>query len=403
MSSSWKDWEGRTINEQYPLERFLGSGEQSAAFFTENATIKLVATDPENVEGQLSRWERAARLSHPHLIRLFDGGVCRPESDGLLYVVMEYGEESLAGVLQERPLSVAEAREMLGPVLEALAYLHSEGLVHGHIKPDNIMAVGEQVKLASDGASGPLEGHSPADDVRDLGMTLVQALTQQSPRYAGLELVLPEILPAEFAALARGCLDPDPARRPSVAEVAARLHGTPPAPRHEAIPEPVAHQRRNVPATAAAVVLALGAVVIGAGILRKSGGPAAKEPPKVVAPDPVKQPPLRPAPPKAVESPTRGQVVREVLPDISRQARSTIRGSVKVSVRAAVDASGRVVSARLESAGPSKYLAKLTLEASRRWEFRPPTSQGNNLASEWMLHFTLTRGGTTVRPAEVLR
>ena len=152
-----------------------------------------------------------------------------------------------------------------------------------------------------------------------------------------------------------------------------------------------------------AVVLGLGVVVIGAGILRRSGGPAAKEPPKVVAPDPVKQPPMRPAPPKAIESSTRGQVVREVLPDIPRQARNTIHGSVKVSVRAAVDASGRVVSARLESAGPSKYLAKLTLEATRRWEFRPPTSQGNTLPSEWMLHFKLTRGGTRVRPAEISR
>ncbi len=344
---------------------------------------------------------RGCRIAH--LIRLFDGGVCRPESEGLLYVVMEYGEESLAGVLQERPLSAVEAREMLGPVLEALAYLHGEGLVHGHIKPANIMAVGEQVKLASDGASGPVEGHTAADDVRDLGMTLVEALTQQAPRYAGAELVLPETLPVEFAGLARDCLAAEPGRRPSVAEVAARLRGTPPAARPQAIPEPQARPRRSVPVTAVAVVLGLGVVVIGAGILRRSGGPAAKEPPKVVAPDPVKQPPMKPAAPKAIESSTRGQVVREVLPDIPRQARNTIHGSVKVSVRAAVDASGRVVNARLESAGPSKYLAKLTLEAARRWEFRPPTSQGNKLASEWMLHFNLTRGGTTVRPAEVLR
>ena len=198
LSSSWKDWEGRVINEQYPLERFLGSGEQSAAFFTENATIKLVATDAENVEAQLSRWERAARLSHPHLIRLFDGGVCRPESDGLLYVVMEYGEESLAGVLQERPLSVAETREMLGPVLEAMAYLHNEGLVHGHIKPGNIMAVGEQVKLASDGASAPLEGHSSADDVRDLAMTLAGPDAAGAPLCGTATGIAGNLWPAEL-------------------------------------------------------------------------------------------------------------------------------------------------------------------------------------------------------------
>jgi TonB family protein len=396
LSSSWKDWEGRVINEQYPLHRFLGSGEQSAAFLTGNATIKLVVA--ENAENELARWERAARLSHPNLIRLFHGGVCQPESDGLLYVVMEYGEESLAGVLRDRPLNAVEVREMLGPVLEALAYLHSEGLVHGHIKTANIIAVGEQVKLASDGASEPVEGRSAAGDVRDLGMVVVEALTQEAPRYAESKLVLPETLPAEFAGLARECLEPEPGRRPTVAEVAARLQGTTPAVRTQAIPEPEARPRRSVPVTAAALVLGLGVVVIGAGILRRSSAPAAKEPSKVVAEAPAKQP----VPPVA-ESPTPGHVVHEVLPEVPRQARNTIRGTVKIRVRAAVDAAGHVASARLDFAGPSKYLAKLTLEAARRWEFRPPTAQGNNLPSEWMLHFELTRSGTSVRPAEVSR
>ncbi len=401
MSSSWKEWEGRVINKQYPLQRLLGSGEQSAAFLTGNATIKLVVA--ENAEHELARWERAARLSHPHLIRLFDGGDCQPESDGLLYVLMEYGEESLAGVLRDRPLNAAEVREMLGPVLEALAYLHGEGLVHGHIKAANIMAVGEQVKLSSDGASEPSEELSPAGDVRDLGMVLVEALTQEPPRYAGSELVLPGTLPAEFAGLARDCLNAEPARRPTVAEVAVRLRGTAPAARTQAIPAPEARSRRSVPVTAAAVVLGLGVVVIGAGILRRSAAPAAKDAPTVVAADPVKQPPMKPAAPKTIESPMPGQVTHEVLPEIPRQARNTIRGTVKIRVRTAVDAAGRVVSARLDYPGPSKYLAKLTLEAARHWEFRPPTAQGNSVASEWMLHFELTRGGSKVRPAEVSR
>lgn len=68
-------------------------------------------------------------------------------------MVTEFAEENLADVLSERPLTVTEAREMLGPLMEALAYLHGEGLVHGHIKPANIMAVGDQLKLSVDGIS----------------------------------------------------------------------------------------------------------------------------------------------------------------------------------------------------------------------------------------------------------
>ena len=69
----------------------------------------------------------------------------------LLYVVMEYAEENLSEILPQRPLSSAEARDMLPPVLDALAYLHGKGFVQGRLKPSNIMAVADQVKLSSDG------------------------------------------------------------------------------------------------------------------------------------------------------------------------------------------------------------------------------------------------------------
>src|SRR5260370_8487911 len=64
---------------------------------------------------------------------------------------MEYAEENLAEILPLRPLSADEAFEMLRPTAEALASLHQAGFVHGRIKPSNIMATGDQLKISADG------------------------------------------------------------------------------------------------------------------------------------------------------------------------------------------------------------------------------------------------------------
>ena len=69
----------------------------------------------------------------------------------LLYIVMEYAEENLAEILPLRPLAAAEASEMLRPTAGTLAYLHQSGLAHGRIRPSNIMAVDNQLKISADG------------------------------------------------------------------------------------------------------------------------------------------------------------------------------------------------------------------------------------------------------------
>ena len=58
--------------------------------------------------------------------------------------------ESDAGV-PHRPLTPAEAHDVLEPILDALAYVHGQGFVHGHMKPANFMHVEDQLKISSDG------------------------------------------------------------------------------------------------------------------------------------------------------------------------------------------------------------------------------------------------------------
>src|SRR5271154_2666485 len=211
MSDSWKDCEGQIIDGEFTLLEHLGGSDHSVVFLTqrgknksERAAIKFVQADPTNAEIQLSRWKQAADISHPNLIKLFETGRCRLAGMDLLYVVMEYAQENLAQFLPERALSPAETRDMLEPFLETLTYLHGKGFVHGRIKPGNILAIEDQLKLSSDSLSRIGEaqsaaekpgvydvyaspetlvggGASPAGDVWSLGVTLVETLTQHPP------------------------------------------------------------------------------------------------------------------------------------------------------------------------------------------------------------------------------
>jgi TonB family protein len=84
-------------------------------------------------------------------------------------------------------------------------------------------------------------------------------------------------------------------------------------------------------------------------------------------------------------------VVQQVLPDVPQTASDTIHGTIAVSVRVKVDASGNVVGADLGSPGPSKYFARLSLEAAPRWKFAP---SGNDAGRDFVLHFEFRSTGT---------
>src|SRR5207248_3337853 len=85
-------------------------------------------------------------------------------------------------------------------------------------------------------------------------------------------------------------------------------------------------------------------------------------------------------------------VVREVPPRVAPSAQQTIVGKIKLRVRVRVDHAGDVTKADLVSAGPSKYFARLAMEAAQQWKFAPTTQVGER---RWMLHFDFTRIATT--------
>jgi TonB family protein len=434
----WTKWESQVVNGVFPLRRFLGRSNHSVVFLTEcraqnlvNAAIKIIPADAVRAESRLSRWQVAAALSHPHLIRLLDAGRCKLGGHPFLFVVTDYAEQNLAQILPHRALTLPEVREMLIPTLDALAYLHGQNLVHGQLKASNFLVVNDQLKLASDTirAAADTAGIDLAGDVRALGATIVEALTQTRPALnAPAEaLALPATLSPGLADALRRSLSPESGNRPTVSDL-RKLVGptaeapTPPAPEPQiaiplrmpapevsaqplAVPPPEATHSPGPPAAnrrpasarapyerwlvpVVAVGLVLLAVWAGSRMLRSHADPR----PRVNAvPMASQQGPSPAAAQPAVTTQSPGTpVVHEEIPTISRGARDSIHGQIKVAVRVTVDRAGNVVAENVETHGSSRYFARLATDAAKKWKFAPAD---NPSPREWTVQFEFSRNG----------
>jgi len=249
-----------------------------------------------------------------------------------------------------------------------------------------------------------------------VGVTLVAALTQNvdfvddaSP--TGRDV--PGTVPEPFRGIARECLHLDPKRRCSITEIQARLQpagrsvpAAPPAlspPRNSTKPGPIAAALLVIAVVVALVVFFSRGKSSGTAPVPPTTEQTAPQTPPQTAPRTAPAPKPNPAvhepprtPSKALAS--QGGIVHQVIPDISRNSRNTISGTLKVTVRVEVNPSGKVTAARLKTAGPSKYFAGLALKATQRWEFAPQPT-----ASTWLIQFRFKRSGTQASAEPVTR
>jgi len=425
---TWKSWEGRVVDGKFPLRQYLGGSDHSAVFLTEistpdpqRAAIKLIDARGMDVDGELARLRATAALTHPHLIHTLDTGSCQIDGDLVLYIVMEYADDDLARILPQRALEPSEVGDLLPPVIDALSYLHGRGFVHGRIKPSNVLAVGEQLKLSADNVQFADNTNStrrridaydapetaagivtPEGDIWSVGAILVAALTQNvalAEDGSASKTGLPQNIPEPFRSIARECLHLDPKRRCSLALIQACLQPTgrvarsvPAETEAVAVPSP-SRGRRPIFGVPLALIALLGIVVAAmywrgkrpevptAGAPAESAGESASATPAV-------SPPSATAQPEALKKvTTAGEVAHRVLPHVPQSALDTITGTIKVRVRLKVDASGKVASATFQASGPSRYFAAQAMKAAESWEFTPPQVDGQPTASTWLLEF----------------
>ncbi|HVH99041.1 MAG TPA: protein kinase [Enhygromyxa sp.] len=258
---------GRTLCERYVLERELGRGSKGIVFagrdqlLEREVAIKLIDLtnltnpigDPGELEPQLRREaKQAASLHHPGVVPIYDFG----RDDELLFLIMPLIQgRSLRELLDEGPLAIPLLAEIGRQLALALAYGHGRAIVHGDVKPSNVILTPDDegvavcltdFGLAQLGDTSPYlapeqvrgESVDARSDLYALGAVLYECAAGRPPfsgdRDALLEAIPNEApprpgslrpeLPGELEALIASLLAKQPSRRPSNArEVAERL------------------------------------------------------------------------------------------------------------------------------------------------------------------------------------
>jgi hypothetical protein len=223
---------GVCLAGEYTLERFLSTADDTGgegAFFEARSTtgkpVLLKLADAANPEERLFLWRRTAHLQHPNLLQLIDSGM----TEDHIYAAFEWPDDILATALDQGPLEEKDARDFLAAALDALRYLHAQGLVHGSIDAAHVVAIGNTVKLSTDNLREPEGDFTYAGDIGALGALLYHVLTGWT--FDGRVDNIAE----PFAAIVRNTAGVPPDDRWRIPEIVAAMG---PAPEPEVLPEP---------------------------------------------------------------------------------------------------------------------------------------------------------------------
>ncbi|MFI5256954.1 MAG: protein kinase [Gemmatimonadales bacterium] len=203
---------GRVLADRYHILKRIGEGGMGRVYLGEHVkmnrqcAIKVMSPALVNDHESAARFAReassAARIIHPNVAAVFDYG----ESEGLIYLVMEYVEgEPLSRILaREAPLSVERALELARQIADGLGAAHELGIVHRDLKPDNILVArtraGKEVpKVVDFGIAKAVQDNSN-DALTRTGLVI------GTPEFMSPEQLLGDPIDARSDLYALGCI-----------------------------------------------------------------------------------------------------------------------------------------------------------------------------------------------------
>jgi serine/threonine protein kinase len=141
---------GRTIAGTFAVESLIGAGAVGVVYKArhlgrnELVALKImrrsVARDAAFVERFGREAKALSQLDHPNIVRVFDFG---EEPDGMLYIAMEHvrGTDLVETMQRDWPIPDDRIVDVLSQTLDAIAAAHDVAILHGDLKPKNILVV----------------------------------------------------------------------------------------------------------------------------------------------------------------------------------------------------------------------------------------------------------------------
>ena len=184
---------GTVLAGRYRVGRPIGEGGAGlvhAAWDTvlaRQVALKILRAEADRRPGEAGRFRSEARnaasLSHPNIAQVFDAG----ESGGVAYMAMEFvpGGTLADEISAHGPLSPARAVALALEVSDALSEAHRQGIVHGDIKPQNIL-VDERghARVVDFGIAASFGVPDSTGDVEARAATVVGTAAYLSPEQA---------------------------------------------------------------------------------------------------------------------------------------------------------------------------------------------------------------------------
>ncbi len=196
------------LADRYTIEAQVGAGGMATVYrardvrHDRDVAIKVLRADIADALGR-ERFVReirlAARLTHPHILPLYDSG----EANGVLFFVMPVMEGLTLRTLMERQgrLPVEIATRIAGEVADALDYAHRNDVVHRDIKPENILLHEGHALVADFGI-----GKAIAAATKDNGALTQIGLTVGTPAYMSPEQAAGESIDGRSDLFSLGCV-----------------------------------------------------------------------------------------------------------------------------------------------------------------------------------------------------